>query len=426
MEIGLENLKSPVPKSEDSVRINKCAFFLGRQPIIGRQRDLVAYELLFCSSTGNAATIIDDVAASATVIQHAFSDLGMAAALGDRQGFINVSEGLLMNEVIEVLPPDRVALLILETVRITPELVARCRQLKEAGYTLALDDVVAITPECRSLLPLIDIVKLDLLATPEALIPVMVAELRPYRVKILAEKLETQEQYDFCRELGFDLFQGYFFAKPAILQGRMVSPLALTLLRIFALTAADAELDELERALKQAPDLMTRLLNMANARLLPSSPKISSIRNAIMVLGRSQINRFVQIMLFAQQSGGNITSDPLVQTAVMRGCLMEGLAIVRGWDAIKDRAFMVGMLSLVDALFGQPLADIVLRLNLEDDLQAALLRREGQLGLLLRLAEAGEGGGGKEALAVMEQLNLAELRQFNHVQVEALNWASKL
>ena len=105
---------------------------------------------------------------------------------------------------------------------------------------------------------------------------------------------------------------------------------------------------------------------------------------------------------------------------------MEGLAIVRGWDAIKDRAFMVGMLSLVDALFGQPLADIVLRLNLEDDLQAALLRREGQLGLLLRLAEAGEGGGGKEALAVMEQLNLAELRQFNHVQVEALNWASKL
>jgi EAL and modified HD-GYP domain-containing signal transduction protein len=206
----------------------------------------------------------------------------------------------------------------------------------------------------------------------------------------------------------------------------MVSPLALTLLRIFALTAADAELDELERALKQAPDLMTRLLNMANARLLPSSPKISSIRNAIMVLGRSQINRFVQIMLFAQQSGGNITSDPLVQTAVMRGCLMEGLAIVRGWDAIKDRAFMVGMLSLVDALFGQPLADIVLRLNLEDDLQAALLRREGQLGLLLRLAEAGEGGGGKEALAVMEQLNLAELRQFNHVQVEALNWASKL
>jgi len=414
-----------IPAAGRPAQASDDTFFLGRQPIIGRQRDLVAYELLFRSSTVNAAAIINDVAASAAVIQHAFSDLGMATALGDRLGFINISEGLLMSDVIEVLPPERVALEILETVRLTPDVVARCRQLKEAGYTLALDDVVAITPECSSLLPLIDIVKLDLLAMRQAEIPEMVAKLRPYGVKVLAEKVETQEQYDFCLNLGFDFFQGYFFAKPAILKGRMVTPQALVLLRIFALTAADAELDDLEKALKQAPDLMLRLLNMANARLLPSSPKISSIRNAIMVLGRAQINRFVQIMLFAQHSGGNVGSDPLVQTAVLRGCLMEGLAVARGWSAIKDRAFMVGMLSLVDALFGQPLAEIVARLNLEDDLQNALLRHEGQLGMLLHLAEAGEGAGAA-AVALMQQLNLAELRQFNHVQVEAFKWASKL
>ncbi len=425
-EDGIEHGCAYVPAAASAARMNDTAFFLARQPIIGRQRDLVAYELLFRSSTVNAAAIIDDVAASSAVIQHAFSDLGIAAALGDRLGFINISEGLLMSEVIEVLPPERIALEILETVRITPEVVARCKQLKEAGYTLALDDVVAITPECRSLLPLIDIVKIDLLATKAAEIAGIVTELRHFGARILAEKVETQDQYDSCRALGFDLFQGYFFAKPAILKGRMVSPLALTLLRIFALTAADAELDELERALKQAPDLMLRLLNMANARSLPSSPRISSIRNAIMVLGRTQINRFVQIMLFAQQSGGNVASDPLVQTAVMRGCLMEGLAIARGWGAIKDRAFMVGMLSLVDALFGQPLAEIVARLNLAEELQAALLRREGQLGMLLHLAEASEGTGGAAAIALMEQLNLGELRQFNNVQVEAFKWAGKL
>ncbi len=425
MTMAFEARHAEIPATGRPARTNEDTFFLGRQPIIGRHRDLVAYELLFRSSTMNAATIIDDVAASAAVIQHAFSDLGMTGALGDRLGFINISEGLLMSDVIEVLPPERVALEILETVRFTPEVVARCRQLKQAGYTLALDDVVAITPECSLLLPLIDIVKLDLLAMKRAEIPDMVANLRPYGVKVLAEKVETEDQYDFCRNLGFDLFQGYFFAKPAILKGRMVTPQALVLLRILALTAADAELDELERTLKEAPDLMLRLLNMANARLLPSSPKIFSIRNAIIVLGRAQINRFVQIMLFAQQSGGSIASDPLVQTAVMRGCLMEGLAVARGWSAIKDRAFMVGMLSLVDALFGQPLADIVARLNLEEELQKALLWHEGQLGMLLHLAEASEGAG-QAAVALMQQLNLDELRQFNRVQVEAFKWASKL
>jgi EAL and modified HD-GYP domain-containing signal transduction protein len=401
-------------------------FFLGRQPIIGRQRELVAYELLFRSNNINAAAIIDDVAASAAVIQHAFSDLGMAAALGDKQGFINVSERLLMNEAIEMLPPERIALEILETVRITPAIVARCRQLKELGYRLALDDVIAITPESRSLLPMINVVKVDLLGIREADIPGILTELRPYRVKMLAEKVETQEQYEFCHKMGFDLFQGYFFAKPAMLTGRTVTPLALALLRIFALTAADAELDVLEIALKQAPDLMLRLLKMANARVSPLSRKISSIRNAIMVLGRAQINRFAQIMLFAQHSGANIASDPLVQTAVTRGCFMEGLAIARGWARIKDQAFMVGMFSLVDALFGQPLAEIVALLNLEEDLQNALLKREGRLGTLLRLVEASEGAGGIATISMMGQLNISDLHQFNRVQVEAFKLARQI
>jgi len=331
-----------------------------------------------------------------------------------------------MSDVFEVLPPDRVALEILETVEITPDVVARCRQLKEAGYTLALDDVVAITPAEMSIMPLISVVKLDLLAMREADIPSVLAAVKPYGVKVLAEKVDRPEQYDFCRKLGFDFFQGYFFAKPAILTGRHVAPQALALMRIFSLTAADADLDVLERALKQAPDLIARLLKMANARVSPMSGKISSIRNAIIVLGRAQINRFVQIMLFAQHSGAAPATDPLVQTAVMRGSLMEGLAVARGWSKIKDRAFMVGMLSLVDALFGQPLETIVVRLNLEEDLQSALLRREGQLGLLLQLAEASENPDSPATVELMKKLNMSDLGEFNRVQVAALESASKL
>jgi EAL and modified HD-GYP domain-containing signal transduction protein len=248
--------------------------------------------------------------------------------------------------------------------------------------------------------------------------------LRPFGVKLLAEKVETQEQYDFCHNLGFDLFQGYFFAKPVVLTGRMVQPSAVILLKLFALTAADSELDALENALKQAPDLTVRLLKLSNLSASPNSPKISSIRSAIKVLGRTRIHRFLQIMLFAQQSGTNAASDPLVQTALSRGCLMEGLASARGWSAIKDRAFLVGMLSVVDALFGQPLAEIVSLLNLDENLKNALLRREGQLGTLLRLAEASERADSQNTITMMNNLNLSDLRQLNRMQVESFKWAA--
>ena len=404
--------------------MNEEQFFLGRQPIIGRNRELVAYELLFRSSHENAATVVDDFAASSAVIQYTFSDLGMAKALGEKKGFVNVSQALLMSDAVEVLPPERIVLEILETVQITPEVVVRCKQLRDAGYTFALDDVVEMTEAQRELLPFVSVAKLDLIAISEADIARTAASLRPFGVKLLAEKVETQEQYDFCHNLGFDLFQGYFFAKPVVLTGRMVQPSAVILLKLFALTAADSELDALENALKQAPDLTVRLLKLSNLSASPNSPKISSIRSAIKVLGRTRIHRFLQIMLFAQQSGTNAASDPLVQTALSRGCLMEGLANARGWSAIKDRAFLVGMLSVVDALFGQPLAEIVSLLNLDENLKNALLRREGQLGTLLRLAEASERADSQNTITMMNNLNLSDLRQLNRMQVESFKWAA--
>jgi hypothetical protein len=150
--MAYDNALADAPAAACAAPIRDETFFLGRQPIVGRHRELVAYELLFRSSHVNRATIVDDVAATAAVIQHAFSDLGMAAALGGKRGYINVSTGLLLSDVIEVLPPEHVTLELLETVEITPEIVARCRQLTEAGYTLALDDVVAMPTFAMALL----------------------------------------------------------------------------------------------------------------------------------------------------------------------------------------------------------------------------------------------------------------------------------
>ncbi len=401
-------------------------FFLGRQPIVGRGRELIAYELLFRSSRVDRAMVIDDVYATSTVIKHAFSGLGIQSALGNKKGFLNFDEKLLMSDVITILPPDRVVVEILEHVPITPCVIERCRALKASGYAMGLDDVVRLTDGLRELLPYMSCVKVDVSAMTEPQITSLVGELQCYDVKLLAEKIETSEQYHFCRSLGFHMFQGYFLARPTVLTGRSVQPSTLLLLKIFRLIAADADIGELEKALREAPDLTVRLLRMANSVAMRRLNKIYSLRNAILVLGQIQISRIVQLMIFAQQAEGDLSTDPLVQTAAVRGRLMEEIADSLGLSKVRDRAFMVGILSLADSLFSQSLIDIIEILNLDETLHDALLHRRGHLGALLNLVEASESADSRTFNAVAAQLGLSDMGDFNRWQVEALRWAGSL
>ena len=401
-------------------------FFLGRQPIVDQRRELIAYELLFRSSRVDRAMVIDDVYATSTVIKHAFSGLGIESALGSKKGFINFDEKLLMSDVIETLPKDRVVLEILEHVPMTTAVVARCQALRNAGYTLGLDDVVRLPDGLRAVMPFISYVKVDVsvLTQPETV--ALLTELQAYDVKLLAEKIETAEEYDFCLSMGVDLFQGYFLARPTILTGRAVQPSTAQLLNIFRLIAADAETEELEKALRQAPDLTVRLLRIANSVAMQRPNKIYSLRNAILVLGQKQISRIVQLMLFAQQWDGDLNTDPLVQTAAVRGRLMEDIADALGLSKVRDRAFMVGILSLADSLFGQSLVSILDILNLDSVLHDALLSREGHLGALLNLVEASENGDSLTFASVARGLGLTDMDDFNRWQVDAMRWAGSL
>ncbi len=401
-------------------------FYLGRQPIIGRNHELVAYELLFRSSTDNTATVLDDVAASATVIQYAFSDLGIQKVLGEKKGFINLSETLLMSNIIEALPQDLVVLEILETVPLTPRVIDRCQQLKGLGYRLAMDDVIEFSESYEAILPLIDVVKVDVFAISQAKVVEIQHKLRPFTCTLLAEKVETHEQYAFYRNLGFDLFQGFFFEKPTVLSGKSIQPSNMVLLNLLNMVMSDAETNQLENALKQAPDLTLKLLKLINSAAFCLLGKTSTVREMIVKLGRAQLGRWIQIMLFAQQSGINPNSSTLVQVAAARGYFMEGLAKALGLAELKDRAFMVGMLSLVDALFNQPLIEIISLLNLDDQLRAALLNHEKKLGELLSLAEAIDHGENDAARSLMERLRLTDFDQLLRLQIEAIYWANSL
>ena len=401
-------------------------FFLGRQPILGRKGELLAYEILFRSGTANHAVIIDDVAASAAVIQHAFLDFGIDTALGQNLGFINISEALLMSDVIEMLPRRRVVLELLESVRFTPEVLARCHALRAAGYRLALDDVTRHDAAQAQAFPLVDIIKIDIRGMEQPRLRALVEALRPYGKTLLAEKVETAEQHEFCHGLGFTLFQGYFFAKATTLRGRTIHTSELVLLKLIKLVMADADIEPLEDELKRAPELTMRLLRLVNSAAFHLPKKISTLRNAIIVLGRTQLNHLLHIMLFAKTSNGIPGTNPLMQTAVIRGRLMEAAAKAMDQPALTRHAFMTGMLSLVDVLFDHDLHNIIAMLDLDTPTQDALLRREGTLGLLLQLTEAAEALDQERVQGLLHTLQLEGHCDFNRLQVEALQWANSL
>lgn len=184
-------------------------FFLGRQPILDRAGDVVAYELLFRSSAENSAKIEDERHATVQVIARAFSELGIASVIGDHLGFINLDTGMLTCEIVDVLPPGRLVLEVLETTTFTDETIACCKLLSEKGFRLALDDITALEPSHAEVLPYVSYVKVDVLDMPDASLEKLAGQLRPLNVTLLAEKVETLRQAEYCASLGFELFQGH-------------------------------------------------------------------------------------------------------------------------------------------------------------------------------------------------------------------------
>jgi EAL and modified HD-GYP domain-containing signal transduction protein len=404
----------------------KPVFWLGRQPILDLTSSTIGYELLFRSDSANAAKIDDDKIATASVINHAFGELGIASVLGEGRGFINFDADLLLSEVVELLPPERTVIEILEHTKVTPEVIARCRELRELGFSFALDDIVQIGGDSEQLLPLVDIVKVDVLGSQAEQLKDLVARARGAgRMQLLAEKVDTREQADRCRELGFDLFQGYFFAKPVVMQGKRNDPSRRVLMQLLQQILADTDTGAIEETFKQAPDLSYKLMRLVNSVAIGARSPVQSLPHAIKILGRAQLQRWVQVLLFTSQGSTGFQS-PLLNLAAARGKFMELLAIRMDDQRWADRAFMTGILSLLDTLLEMPMNDVLAQLSLPDDVCAALLHRRGPLGQYLLVIEALERADGAEVsrmLASGKPCTTAELAQ---LQITSLCWANRL
>lgn len=399
--------------------------FLGRQPILDREQRIVAYELLFRTADTSSVTVTDDMQATASVIHHAFSEMGVQTVLGTQLGFINVSADMLLSDMVELLPKSQVVLELLETIIVTETVIERCRALKLLGFALALDDFV-YDDRYLPLLALVDIVKIDLLLHSREELQAVVSQLKPWPVKLLAEKVDSAEQATYCHSLGFDLFQGYYFARPSVLSAKRADPAQMALTQLLGLVLRDADTPQIEQIFKQHPSLTYNLMRLVNSVAGGVRHNIVSVSQAIMVLGRKQLQRWLQLLLFTLQAGAPYPS-PLLLLAATRGRMMELLAEKQQLSAdYCDEAFMAGILSLIDSLINKPLADIVSELNLGERLAAALLHREGEMGRLLQLVESVEHPDLSRTLSLLAQCSGLSLSDLTAAEIEAMCWANQV
>lgn len=274
---------SPVPMKD---------FYLARQPILNSDQSLAGHELLYRSADTGTANVADNLFATACVIAHA-SLLGMESVTGAARAFVNLDASALMCDFIRFLPKDRVVLEILETVPATDEIIARVTELRRAGYMLALDDVVADSDDVAKLTELVDIIKIDIPDTPQSDLPRLCRRFKFAGKKLLAEKVETPEQYQHCVDLGFDYFQGYYVGMPVVLTGQKpVLPIEATMRLLLQVVTPGSSAIDAEHSIQHEPGLTATLIQLVQ--------DAAGIRQALLALGRLQTERLLLVLLHAE------------------------------------------------------------------------------------------------------------------------------
>jgi EAL and modified HD-GYP domain-containing signal transduction protein len=403
-------------------------FFLARQPILGRDQNLFAYELLFrAAGEHEDANITDSAAATAAVISNA-SQLGMQQVVGEQLAFLNVDETVLLSDFVHFLPPHQVILEILETVKPTPALLARVVELKLHGFKFALDDVVAFSPDVDALVALVDIIKVDIQGVDRADLGSLTRALRRPQKKLLAEKVETQEEFSLCLELGFDYFQGYHFARPHMLSGRQIAPSGVVILGLLDLLKSQADDRAIETAVKRDALISLNLLRLVNSRAARPGQRIDSLAQALQLLGRRQLQRWLQILLYTAPGATVELKSPLLQMASTRGKLLElmSLKVTPNDPAAADTAFTVGIMSLTDAMLSVPMRDILANVDVAEEVRAALIDHAGTFGHMLRVAEVLENAVvGRPLSAALRKLGLT-VKEVRDIELAAFEWVQEL
>ena len=375
--------------------------YVARQPVLDGQQRTVAYELLFRSSAVNAFTERDSDRATAQLVHDALLEFGLNSLVGPRKAFINVTRQALVSELYSVLPADQVVLELLENVSPTWDVVEACRKAKKNGYALALDDFTAYTREMDPLLELADIVKVDLRATTPEQHEQLVRQLSPFRVQLLAEKVETAEMFRRTTDLGFELFQGYFFERPEVVTNTGIPRFKMNYVR-FLQEMSHPELDytKLEAVIKREVSLSIKLLRFLNSAALGLPAEVTSIKHSLVLLGERSIRKWASVVALLDL--GEDRPAEIVVTGLVRARFCEALGTRTGLADRELALFLLGILSVGEALLGHPVPEIVKEISIAPDVKAALLDEDNELSRILKLVLAFERAAWDDVSVMLE------------------------
>jgi len=398
--------------------------YVARQPIFDTRKRVIGYELLHRSGPSvNNYPGGDGTQASLAVIRSAFLFLGERLLTHPRQAFINFTKELLIGGIARMLPADSTVVEVLEDVVADDQLVDACRELKEAGYTIAIDDFTLGSRGRSRLIDLAELVKVDLNAVDEAESLAIVREFDGTK-KLVAEGVETHDAFEAARAKGFSLFQGYFFSKPVIVPGRDISANKLSYLHILGeLNKPELDFRAIEGILKHDTALCYALLKYINSAYFGLKDKFTSILQAMAFLGETQVRKWASLVLFTFL--GVDRSPEVVVRSLIRGRMCELLAKDANAAGPEPELFLMGMFSLLDVLIGRPLKDILDGMNLGPQVRATLLGEETDYSGLYRLVLNYENGDW-EGLSESIGSTPVDPERVLKAYVSAVEWADEL
>jgi c-di-GMP-related signal transduction protein len=394
--------------------------FVARQPILTADEKVFGYELLFRDGIEDFFRSTDADAASRSTLNTAML-LGLDVLCDGRRAFMNCTRDVLLKDYITLLPSEQAVVEILETVPADELVVGACRRLKEAGYTIALDDFGVNDPR-ESLTDFADIIKVDLRNTSSADSAAMVRRYGPWRCRMLAEKVETREEFVAARKAGFLYFQGYFFRRPETLTAHEIPANRINYLRMLA-EVSKPELDarEIENLVKGEASLCYRLLRYLNSAAFGFATEIHSVRHALAILGEREVRRWIRLV--AALGAGQGKSSELVLSALVRARFCELLSpkIQHG----DSDLFLMGLLSLMDVILELPMSRVLDNVPIDQESKAVLLGGASRLRPFYQLMLAQESGEWKTAAELAGQLALSE-SEVAECYWQAMEWARQV
>lgn len=397
--------------------------FLARQPIFDRRQNVNAYEILYRSGIENSYSAIDGDKASKEVIYNTFQIFGIENLTNGKPVFINFTENLINEETATLFSKNHLVVEILETVTPSKKVIENSRALKKRGYRLALDDFI-YKPEYEELIELADIIKVDFMLTDKEELNRLSQDIKSRNKTLLAEKVETREEFEYAKELGFTLFQGYFFSKPEIVISKKIHPIKTTCLQLVSeANKAEINFKKVSEIISMDLSMTYNLLKMVNSAAFGFKYEIKSVRQGVVALGEREIKKWIYLVII--NTIGSDEPEELTRLSLIRARFIELIAKNTRYHVQSEELFLLGLLSLLDVILKRPMNEVLVELNAAYSTKNALIHRSGEYGTIYEMILCYERGEWDKVVEYSNTLRI-DFNMVSKAYMDSLVWYNQL